>query len=309
MQTSQSNMPQSVVSQKIKALLLHPAQSYRYRQLKSLFLTNYLRACPLPTLDKSKDVIVSLTSYGDRLLDVDLAIRSILKQSELPGLIILWIGAESNNVSLPKRLLDLEKNGLIIRQGLPNIKGHKKYFFACQEFPDATIITIDDDSMYPKDTIQSLMETHRRHTDSIVARRINRIQFDSDNKIKKYSDWLFGYQDMNGEPSKSNVAIGVGGVLYPPCCLPDITFDERAIKRCALDADDLWLKAMEIKKGIGVVWAKCDETHPYYIPKSQKQSLFSSNMVFGSGNDEALLKVMNIYDIDPSDFLDSTVRE
>ena len=49
--------------------------------------------------------------------------------------------------------------------------------------------------------------------------------------------------------SYQNVAIGCGGVYYPPYWYGDSLFDSKLFREYCPSADDLWLKANELNNG------------------------------------------------------------
>lgn len=248
-------------------------------------------------------VVVSLTSFPARLDKVHLAIKSIMIQSVVPAEVHLWLGEDSRGFALPKELTDLKDKGLEIHYEKGNLKGHKKYLYALSRNTGQPIITIDDDCIYPFDTIASLLEAHKRWPGSVAAIRTRRIAFD-EASIKSYSDWDSCYEEEDPAPHRSLVAIGVGGVLYPPSCLPNTAFDEKQIIAVgALEVDDLWLKVMETLGGIDVVWAPSSLAHPYVINSSQETALCSGN-VGKNNNDLAFARLVSHYKLDRFDFID-----
>lgn len=257
--------------------------------LKTIFLK------PLKKEPNYCDCIVSLTSYGKRLNTCYLAIISMMQQTLVPKKIILYIGDESSNIKLNKKLLSLEKYGLKIVRDVKDLKGHKKYYYAMKMFPESIIITIDDDCIYPKDTIENLINIHKKYPEAVVARRVHKITIQNHN-ISPYSQWIMELKDSNSQPCKSLVAIGVGGVLYPPHFASADLFDIDAIKTIALNADDLWLKFYELRHGINVVWAPNNRPHPYSIPSTKKQGLYVLN-VKQEGNDKVIHDIERYFDI------------
>ena len=95
-----------------------------------------------------KPIIVSVTSHPARIREVVLAIRTVYRQTRQPDKVILWLGEEkfpNRYEDLPEELLRLvSEKGLEIRW-CEDIGPHTKYFYAFQEYPDALVITIDDD--------------------------------------------------------------------------------------------------------------------------------------------------------------------
>ena len=238
---------------------------------------------PLKGGRDSAGVVVSLTSYGKRLGIVHLTVLSLMRQSVRPDRIVLWLDAEEGAV--PESLKELEKYGLDIRCGCEDLKGHKKYFWALREFADSCVITVDDDVMYPADTVGSLLAAHNRYPDAVVARRVNRMVL-ADGALAPYADWEFEWHEDDA-PRDDLLATGVGGVLYPPHCFGDRAFDLGPIAGTGLGNDDLWLKANEIVYGRKVAWALCDRPHPYAIVADQEGGLCDAN-VRGGGNDVSI---------------------
>ena len=231
-------------------------------------------------------VVVSLTSYGKRLDIVHLTVLSLMRQSVKPDRIVLWLDVEEGAV--PDSLKKLEEYGLDIRYGCEDLKGHKKYFWALREFADSCVITVDDDVMYPADTVESLLVAHDHYPDAVVARRVNRMVL-ADGALAPYAEWEFEWH-VDDEPSDDLLATGVGGVLYPPRCFGDLAFDLGSIAGTGLGNDDLWLKANEIVEGRKVAWAPCDRIHPYQIVSGQDDGLCVTN-VRGGGNDGSILAI------------------
>lgn len=73
----------------------------------------------------SGDLIVSLTSYGRRLYDVAYTIQSIMRQTQKPNRIILWIDRQDCD-RIPSSLKRLQQRGLEIIPTEANIRSYKK---------------------------------------------------------------------------------------------------------------------------------------------------------------------------------------
>ena len=94
----------------------------------------------------SPELIVSLTSYPTRIGTVHKTIETILCQTERPDRIILWLAPEQfpkAALGLPRKLKRLTKYGLEI-QWYHDIKSYKKLIPALHQYPDAIIVTADD---------------------------------------------------------------------------------------------------------------------------------------------------------------------
>ena len=101
------------------------------------------------------EIIVSLTTHGRRIYEVYLAIESIMQGSRKPDRIVLWLSSDIQGVSLPLTLLKQMKRGLIVKF-TEDIGPYTKLVPALTEYPDSVIVTIDDDILYPYDTLELL---------------------------------------------------------------------------------------------------------------------------------------------------------
>lgn len=243
-----------------------------------------------------KRVIVSLTSYPKRIHCVDKVIKTMLIQTMKPDRILLWLAEnEFNNRidDLPNELVELCDYGLEIRW-CNDVKSHKKYLYAMREYPDCCIITIDDDTFYFPDTVEVLYKSFLRHPQAVSCLRANRITFDVRKRINPYSRWVLNEQEFVDIPLMDLMAVGVGGVLYPPGCIEKQFLDENKIIELCLCQDDIWLKFAQIHSGVKTVIAEQEYSVPKTIEGTERNSLSSSINVFG--NDEALQKLGKYYD-------------
>jgi len=160
------------------------------------------------------EVIVTLTSYGRRIFDVYLAIESIMQGSIKPNRLILWLEDGMKDKILPITLQRQMKRGLEVKY-TNDIKSYKKLVPSLKLYPEATLITIDDDVIYNFDLVENLINSHKETPDCIIASRVHRIKNNKKNgTLAPYNEWYFG----NGthKADKFNFATGVGGILYPP---------------------------------------------------------------------------------------------
>lgn len=241
-------------------------------------------------------IIVSLTSFPARINKVWLTIETILRQKEKPDIILLWLykGEFNGKESLPNSLLRLEKRGLEIRFCDENLMPHKKYFYTMKEFPDASVITLDDDMFYPLDLVEKLLKYNKLYPKSIICPITRKISIDGNN-IKPYKNWAKMYE--NSEPSFQIHTMGGGGTLFPPNSLHPEVFDLAKLKDFAIKADDLWLKIMSLRHCTQVV-SIAGEYPRYFmaIRIANNLKLMDSNIHDGQ-NDLIFQKLINHYQI------------
>lgn len=255
------------------------------------FLHNYMRELRSSNLERKiqqkelswgtiPNIVVSMTTYKARFDTVSITLRTLLCQSIKPNKIIVWLDEGDEITDEMEALIPY---GITYRYEKENIKPHKKYFFAMKEYPDSLIITVDDDLIYPPDLIESLVNTWRKYPDCVCARRVHRMTFYSDGTIKPYKEWEWECNTIT-EPSYELFATGVSGVLYPPHCIDDRTFNLDLLKELSLNQDDVWLKAMELLHNTKVVWVKNHHIQLPVVKGSQNSALNTANYL-GNKND------------------------
>lgn len=221
---------------------------------------------------RKEQVILSLTSFPVRLHLVHYCIRSLLQQTYKPDRIILWLTKEEcKNVMLPKELEELKQYGLEINYSEVNLKPHNKLYHTMKRYPDAVIVTVDDDCIYESKLIERLVKAYKSHPNCVCCNMAHEITLKG-GAPDLYRNWNGGAVGKSGI-SNYFVALGVCGVLYPANCFDNEYFDVSLIKDLALSADDLWLKATELRLGISVYKIAPHCKTPYTIGGSQKVAL------------------------------------
>lgn len=245
-------------------------------------------------------MIVSLTSFPPRMNTLHLCLQSLLLQDMKPDKIIVWLSTdEFKGIDIPEKVLNLKKYGVEIRF-CEDLKPHKKYFYCCQEYPDACVITVDDDICYNQNLVADLYNAHLKNPKEVICTRAHKMRMEG-NILLPYNEWDYETQDT-GQKSHLLMSTGVGGVLYPPHCLPAEAFDKEAIIKYCLNADDVWLKAMEILNGTKVfAFPFSKSKYGTGIWGTNKTSLSKSNVV-GGDNDRYIRQTFDAYGI-TADFI------
>jgi hypothetical protein len=152
-----------------------------------------------------------------------------------------------------------------------NMRSHNKYFEAFRRFPDRIVVTVDDDFLYPPDTISRLMRLHRIFPAAVCANRVHELTV-KDGRYLPCHQWKRVVTNHDRE-SDLYMAMGWAGVLYPPSVYDDTIFDAATFLKIAPLADDLWLKAVQLHCGIKVAVSAGFFVHPIEIPRTQKIKL------------------------------------
>lgn len=246
-------------------------------------------------VDENSEVIVSLTSFPARINTVWLTIVSLGNQLVKSKKIILYLSLNefpNKQEDLPASIKNLQKFGLSVEFVKDNLKSHKKYFYSFQAFPEDIIITVDDDLLYPSDTISRLLALSKQFPDEVIANRSSRIVIDN-NEISSYTNWE---PCFNPACDKYLVAIGCGGVLYPTSFRPEVLFNVDLIRQLAPLADDLWLKSVQLLHGVRVVQGAFF-SHPMTIPRTHKSSLMQVNVQSLKLNDRQFKELDNHFNL------------
>lgn len=165
---------------------------------------------------KNQQVIVSMTSFPPAIKCAQQAIVSLLNGSVLPDKIILYVTmSQFAEGEMPEGLLALANDNPVfeIRNYDHDIRSYRKLIPALLDFPDAVIVTVDDDVYYHKHMLKDLLELHARIPDAILAHRAKRIKYGRPYKEwSKYRWYHFLFKRIHR--SFLNIQTGVGGVLF-----------------------------------------------------------------------------------------------
>lgn len=194
----------------------------------------------------AQEYIVSLTTYDKRLHDVYLTIESIMEQTRKPNRILLWLSEATVNDELPMSLQLQQRRGLEVRY-CKDLRSYKKLIPCLKSFPKDTIITVDDDLIYDVDMLDKLILASLKDQSKIYYNRGHKMKLLSAKKLESYQKW--DWQSTSLEPSHLNFSTGAGGVLYPPDCFDDEVLNEEVFMELCKFADDVWFKAMALRKG------------------------------------------------------------
>lgn len=253
----------------------------------------------LNTEYRKEKVIVSLTSFPQRINTVWITVETLLRQSVKADKIILWLAEEQfeSMDSLPRELLRLQSRGLTIRF-CEDLRSHKKYFFAMQEFPNDMVVLVDDDMFYPYDTLKQLLKLHKKYPEDICTMTAQ-VMAISENKNP--SEWRNPRVTEVYEHSNQIQIFTGSGSLYPPKSLYKCAFDEELIKKLCPYADDLWLTFMAYKKGTKITTKAPWRAFPITIYGTSVGSLWYVNVADGK-NDEQWNAIQQYFNRSGNDY-------
>lgn len=193
-------------------------------------------------IQRQKKVLISLTSYPERFEFLPSVIGSIKNQSLLINGIKLVLYKND------RKLYKYNINNVDIISVNKDLKPHKKYYYIMKKFRDYAIISVDDDTIYCNNMLNSLYQSYIDHPNIVSGRGGHFMKYDKNGELTDYLSWFTASNSIN-EIDYNNFLIGVGGIIYPPDILNINKYYLDIIKEFLL-GDDFVLKYLQIKKGI-----------------------------------------------------------
>ncbi len=238
------------------------------------------------------DIIVSLTSFPDRINRLWIVIECLLRQRRPPAAVYLWLSSRQfHNKNLPKKLLRQQKRGLNIEFVDGDLRSHKKYYYSFQQFPDKRVVLIDDDIFYPSTLVSELDEGWKRYDNpKIVCSYGYEMLFDETGSVLPYGDW----RPLSEKEGIKNIFFGSGGgtMIQPSMLYRDVCNESLFFELCPL-ADDVWLNGMAQINNVRVIKVrKCGVILP--VINNNSTNLSDDNLT--GGNDTQIESMRAYYD-------------
>lgn len=232
------------------------------------------------------DIIISLTSYPARIETVNQTIESLLNQTMKADKVILWLAPEqfpNKEKDLPEHLLALCDKGLTI-DWYHDIKSYKKLIPTLKKYPEAIIVTADDDLLYDKNWLLYLYNSYLTEKNVIHCHRITRL-YNIGNQLRILDRNLYlnkknCYREDIKKASYFNKLSGGAGTLYPPHSLHKDVLDEETFMQLAPTSDDIWFYIQAIRNN--------------YRVKVVDNNLYILNYIPGTQNENCLCRINDI---------------
>ncbi len=226
-----------------------------------------------------QQVVVSMTSFPEAIPYATQATKSLLKGSVLPDKLILYLTySQFTDIEIPTELKSLSESNPIfeIRNYDRDIRSYRKLIPALIDFPDAIIVTVDDDVAYHKHMLRDFLNLHAQIPDAVLAHRAKRIKWGKAYRSWKKFRWYdFVFKKIH--KSFLNLQTGVGGVLYPPHSLKKEMMDVDLFTKLAPSTDDIWFWAAGVANGYPVIPVPFGYNKPRGLGKPKKLSLKTTN--------------------------------
>lgn len=142
-----------------------------------------------------------------------------------------------------------------------------------KEYPNALLVTADDDILYPKNWLERLYKAYLDEPTMIHCYNGNIMQFDHLGNLAPYRKWLNG----KGESSILLCPFTGSGAIYPINSLHPDVVDENLFLNLCPNNDDIWMKFMSIKTFTKVKMIAPVAKGLFLIVGSQDVSLYKTN--------------------------------
>ena len=203
-----------------------------------------IEPCDAPRL------IVSLTTFPARIRTVWATIETLFLQEAMPDAIVLVLSDEEfPDRRLPSSIRRLERRGLIVLWTGRDLGSYDKLIPTRRAFPEATIVTVDDDCLYSESMLGGLLAASSDRPSHIVGHRGRDPIVGVAGRFQPYVEWK-----RAGPESDTELVLltGLGGILYPPnAALDGLLLDVESALRHAPIADDVWFWGAARAVGIG----------------------------------------------------------
>jgi hypothetical protein len=173
-----------------------------------------------------------------------------------------------------------------------DIKSYKKFIPVRVTFPFADIVTVDDDIIYPKDFLFTLVSSARSTPHSIVGNRGRYVEYENSQLIP-YQDWELANLPAN----RYTLLTGSGGIFYPPILNFDsIATDAISALEICPTSDDIWFWAAAIASNIPII-CLCNNTLCDSFAQLDSPRLHSINSTSSGPNDLAFIRALHFFNI------------
>lgn len=195
---------------------------------------------------RAERVVVSLSTVPARANLIGAALRSLLDQEEPADGIVLALPERSRREGIPypdPQTLRLPAGVEVLR--CEDEGPATKFLAALRAEPDAVLVVVDDDVVYPRSFLRELLAAHRRRPGAALGLRgVNR------EAGKRFADFrhVFGSGIVADVPV--DILFGTWGYLLPPGIASAIPKGIGSSDEALRWVDDIWLSAQLARAGV-----------------------------------------------------------
>ena len=187
-----------------------------------------------PVAARTERLVVSMTTVPQRIGSILPALRSLLDQTCAADKIVLALPSHSLRAAEPYPAVP----PLPARVEILHCEDHgpaTKLLPVLRREPDATIVAVDDDVIYPRDFLETLLEAHRRQPRCAVGYRGCDIEPNIDPR-----DFNHVFATALRTPRSVDLLLGTWGYLVPPRAFDEAVYDFSGFPDPVRWVDDIW---------------------------------------------------------------------
>ena len=202
-------------------------------------------------------VYISLTSIFKNQDILFKTLKSILKQSQLPDKIFLYLseepyildyGFKEKIITHIELLKFINNSKIIIVKWVANAGSYRKLLPLLKEKwnEDCLIITIDDDTVYDNNLIKNMVNDYNKHKCVINYRGFTP-------KMNVLSDFDYSKRDTLINKHIYNFPTGKSGILYHPNFFHktgELIFNKNIYSNYCKTQDDIWFYIVRVKNNV-----------------------------------------------------------
>lgn len=111
-------------------------------------------------------IIVTLTTYSKRIGNIPVVLDTIFAQTVPPDLIVLNLAYDE---VIPNHVIKYIESHSIEVNRVPDTKVYKKLIPTLKKYPQDSIISIDDDFLYPNNMIEDFLHIHKLYPNNPIS--------------------------------------------------------------------------------------------------------------------------------------------
>ncbi len=250
-------------------------------------------------------MLISLTSFPARLPYIATSLSSLVLQKASEDRVVLWLGREQfphgvDDIPEPIRSFSTDKGGAVEFRFTEDIRSFTKLIPALEEFPEETIITVDDDVAYDPQTIKILREAHKKNPKAIFAHSVSDL-YKCDGKWHRTTG-TFGFHTS---PQPLRMMLGIGAVLYPPHSIDALACKRELFQKLCPTNDDIWFWYCAAKRGTPIRRVHHAINRPRMIAATSIGALSATNEVNGDKVNREYIRRICDHDPDFAKLLDT----
>lgn len=240
----------------------------------------YADPARLPPPPRTERVVISLSTIPRRVGYLRAVLNSLIDQTVTADRIVLALPHYSSRERRPypeTGELDLPPGVDVLR--CADYGPATKLLPVLAAEPRAIVVVVDDDAIYPRNFVATLIEAHRQHPGDAVGYRGVRLA-----PPRRFADLDHVFATSVSEPTSVDILFGTWGYLLPPGVLDGAVADFAAAPAPLRWVDDIWVSGHLARRGIRRLVTPADAL-PIETRNSMRSSLAGGLNKSGS-NDE-----------------------